>query len=84
MSHKRGWAQEVHGGGNILWGNAAHVRGANYYENRAFFAPKGHGDRVQSLAISAAYETNSLLSGSMKDQWNFFADQQILRALTIE
>jgi hypothetical protein len=27
---------------------------------------------------------NSLLSGSMEDQWNFFADLRILRALTIE
>jgi hypothetical protein len=38
-----------------------------------FFAPKGHGSWVKYLAISAAYEGNSLLSGSMGDQWNFFA-----------
>jgi hypothetical protein len=42
-----------------------------------FFALKDYGGRVKSLAISAAYESNSLLSGSMGDQWNFFADQRI-------
>jgi hypothetical protein len=50
----------------------------------ALFRPKGYGDREKSLAISAACEENSLLSRSMEDQWNFFADQRILRALTIE
>jgi hypothetical protein len=49
-----------------------------------FFAPKGHGGQVQSLAISVACAENSLLSGTMGFQWNFFADQRIKAALSTE
>jgi hypothetical protein len=49
-----------------------------------FFAPKGYGDRIKPLAISEAYEINSLLSGSIEDQWNFFTDQRIKAAVSTE
>jgi hypothetical protein len=63
----------------------AHLEGLWPIQRKScFFAPKGYGGREKSIAISAACEENSLLSGSMEDQLNFFADQRILRALTIE
>jgi hypothetical protein len=49
-----------------------------------FFAPKGYDGQVETLAISEAYEVNSLLGGSMEFQWNFFADQRIEAAVSIE
>jgi hypothetical protein len=67
-----------------LKGLRAHPAGGEIQRKSRFIAPKGYGDREKSLAISAVCEANSLLSGSMEDQWNFFTDQRILRALTIE
>jgi hypothetical protein len=67
-------------------GPFANQAGANSRIQRKsrFFALKGYGDREKSLTISAACERNSLLSGSMGDQWNFFADQRIKAALSTE
>jgi hypothetical protein len=57
---------------------------ADIQRKSRFFALKGYRGRVESLAISAAYEANSLLSGSIEDQWNFFADQRIRGAVSTE
>src|SRR5271165_2987875 len=57
--------------------------GAKYNENRAF-SPRKATAAAQSLVISAAYAENSLLSGSIEDQWNFAADQRIGAALSSE
>jgi hypothetical protein len=76
MSHKQLRAQGCggHRGEAIFFeGAAGGIPLAANTTKIALFAPKGDGGRVQSLAISAACEGNSLLSGSMENQSNFFS-----------
>jgi hypothetical protein len=63
---------------------AARVAAGEIQRKSCFFAPKGWGGRIKSLALSATYEKNLLLSGSMEFQWNFSADQRIEAAVSTE
>jgi hypothetical protein len=60
------------------------ARSAGHTTKIVVFRPKGLRRPTKTLAISDTYETNSLLSGSMEDQWNFFTDQRIKGALSTE
>jgi hypothetical protein len=46
--------------------------------------PKRPESVTEWIVISISYRTNSLLSGSVENQWNFFADQRIKNGLSTE
>jgi len=82
MSYKRPWGQGCRGTAarHVLRGCGRILLVAKYNENRAFHHKAATVARYNRLLFQ-------LLMRQIRysaDQWNFFADQRILHALTIE